>query len=254
MQEEPETVQPDTLNYYNYFTEVEDEFVRRRGSHLMISSIDWSLVETWKNAGIPLHVVLRGINQSFDSYDARGRTYRKVNSVLYCQQAVEEAFAEYQLAQVGASQSEAEGSAERPTGFDRAALLDFIDRCSEDLEQVAPRMTIVNPAQPIALVREALDRASNRLAEIRLDVDSSVTVDVESLERDLDSLDRILLESIRASCADEAMEALKKEAKAQLRGFRKTMDKAMYNQTIDNFVARRLREVYCLPRLSLFYM
>ena len=77
------------LNYFNYFTEVEEEFVRRRGKQLLISPMDWALVESWKDAGIPLHIVLRSINESFDSYDARAQKHRKVNSIFYCQQAVE---------------------------------------------------------------------------------------------------------------------------------------------------------------------
>lgn len=243
----------DKLNYYNYFTEVEDEFVRRRGSHLLISPIDWALVETWKNAGVPLHIVLRGINQAFDGYDARGRTYRKVNSMLYCQQAVEEGFAEYQLARVGAAEGgqgkageEGDAGSQR-TGFDKAALLAFLDRCSRELEEAAER-------HGTAPLREALDRALGRLVEVRREVESSASVDVESLERDLDSLDRMLFEGLRSACSGEDLEAIRKDAKVQLRGFRKTMDKAMYAQTIDNFVARRLREMVSLPRLSLFYM
>jgi hypothetical protein len=65
------------LNYFNYFTEIEEEFVRRRGKPLMISPMDWALVETWKTAGIPLHIVLRAINQAFDGYDARAQKHRK---------------------------------------------------------------------------------------------------------------------------------------------------------------------------------
>src|SRR4029078_3555865 len=94
----------DRLNYFNYFTEVEEEFVRRRGKPLLVSPLAWALIESWKNAGIPLHIVLRAINKSFDAYDARPRKYRKVNSVFYCQQEVEASFAEYRLAQVGGGQ------------------------------------------------------------------------------------------------------------------------------------------------------
>lgn len=248
----------DRLNYYNYFTEVEEEFVRRRGSHLLISPIDWALVETWKNAGVPLHIVLRGINQAFDGYDARGRTYRKVNSMLYCQQAVEESFAEYQLARVGGPANEGGNAREDATasggcaggeesGFNKAALLDFLDRCSRELMEAAER-------PGLAPLREGLDRALGRLSEVRHEVESSAPVDVESLERDLDSLDRMLLEIARRIFPDTEMDAIRKDAKAQLRRFRRTMDKAMYAQTIDNFVARRLREICCLPRLSLLYM
>ncbi|HEY0785339.1 MAG TPA: hypothetical protein VGD62_05665, partial [Acidobacteriaceae bacterium] len=58
-------------NYFNYFTEIEDHFQRRRGSLLMLSTLDWALIETWRDAGIPLEAVLRGIDSAFDRYDAR---------------------------------------------------------------------------------------------------------------------------------------------------------------------------------------
>jgi hypothetical protein len=35
-------------NYFNYFTEIEEHFQRRRGSLLLLSTIDWALIETWR--------------------------------------------------------------------------------------------------------------------------------------------------------------------------------------------------------------
>ncbi len=49
-------------NYFNYFTEIEERFLRRRGGGLLLSTLDWALIETWKDAGIPLEAVLRGID------------------------------------------------------------------------------------------------------------------------------------------------------------------------------------------------
>jgi hypothetical protein len=72
------------MNYYNYFTEIEDEFVRRRGSHVLVSPLDWSLIEAWRQLEIPLAIVLRGINASFDTFDRLPKRGRKVNSLLYC--------------------------------------------------------------------------------------------------------------------------------------------------------------------------
>src|SRR5215510_1895491 len=92
------------MNYFNYFTEVENEFVKRRGSHLLVSPLDWSLIESWKQRGIPLHVILRGINNSFDGYDERLRRGRKVNSLFYCQQEVEAIFLEYCESRVGSGE------------------------------------------------------------------------------------------------------------------------------------------------------
>src|SRR5215213_7623533 len=95
------------LNYFNYFTEIEDAFVRRRGKHLFLSPIDWALMETWKQQGIPLHIVLRGVEKSFDSYEARPRK-RTVKTLLYCQEEVESQYAEWVEAHVGSSNSSAE--------------------------------------------------------------------------------------------------------------------------------------------------
>ena len=47
-------------NYFNYFTEIEEHFQRRRGGILLLSTLDWALIETWKDAGIPLEAALRG--------------------------------------------------------------------------------------------------------------------------------------------------------------------------------------------------
>ena len=139
---QPET--PEPFNYFNYFTEVEEEFVRRRGKPLFISPMDWALVESWKNAGIPLHIVLRAINEAFDAYDARLRKFRKVNSMFYCEQTVETMFADYRLSQVGAPATEQpvekptegkerKGEAWAVSVFTKATLLEFLDHSYKEL-------------------------------------------------------------------------------------------------------------------------
>src|SRR4051812_15513367 len=98
------------LNYFNYFTEVEDAFIRRRGRHLLLSPLDWALIESWKEMGVPLHVALRGIEKAFDSYEARPRK-RSVKSLMYCQEEVEAQYAEWLESQTGAHASSAAAGA-----------------------------------------------------------------------------------------------------------------------------------------------
>jgi hypothetical protein len=93
----------DCLNYYNYFTEVEEHFVKRRRKNLVISPLDWSLIETWKEVEIPLHVIIRGINRTFDTYYARPKKTKMINSIFYCHQEVLLAFEEYKESRIGAS-------------------------------------------------------------------------------------------------------------------------------------------------------
>jgi hypothetical protein len=248
------------LNYFNYFTEVEEEFVRRRGKPLLISPLDWALIESWKSAGIPLHVVLRAINQAFDAYDARPRKYRKVNSVFYCQQEVDSTFADYRLAQVGAGTAgdleESQGSAKKPaekephTPFPASILIDFLSRSDQELQRAA--FLANDSGRPD--VESAIDRARARLLEIRREVESSSHVNAEAIERDLDAIDRMMLDSAIKTFGHGEIERIRAEAQAQLDPYRKKMDKSIYGQTVENFVSRRLREMINVPRLSLFYL
>ncbi|HXG94592.1 MAG TPA: hypothetical protein VNN73_19780 [Blastocatellia bacterium] len=250
------------LNYFNYFTEVEEEFVRRRGKSLLISPMEWALVESWKNAGIPLHVVLRAINQAFDAYDARPRKYRRVNSIFYCQQEVEATYAEYCLAMVGSSPATNEAVEDKPgkkkkrsdkqtaAPFPKEVLADFFTRATDELRSAE------------ALAREsgrreletAIGRARSRVDEIAADVESSAQVDAEAIERDLDLIDRMILEAARKTFGESEIEKIRAEAESRLKAYRKKMDRAIYEQTVQNFVLRRLREMSNVPRLSLFYL
>jgi hypothetical protein len=238
------------LNYFNYFTEIEDEFARRRGKSLLISPMDWALVECWKNAGIPLHIVLRAINQAFDAYDARAHKHRKINSIFYCQPEVEATFAEYRHAQVGggpvAEQSQVD-EGEKSGGFPKSVLLDFLARCDEQLSVAGSQWSQAED-------QDALRRARARLKEVTAEIAGSARVDAEALERDLDAIDRLIMESAARVCGDDEIQKIRAEAESQLRSYRKKMDKAIYEQTVQNFIARRLREMNNIPRLSLFYL
>lgn len=245
------------LNYFNYFTEVEEEFVRRRGKQLLISPMDWALVETWKNAGIPLHIVLRAINQAFDGYDARAPKYRKVNSIFYCQQQVESTFAEYRQSQVGGEQAtgssenaESTSKSDDQEAFPKDVLFGFLARCDEELKSAASRATASGRLE----LNNAIERGRARLIEITREIEGSPRVNAEALERDLDGIDRMLLDVARASIQEEELKKIRAEAESHLRGYRKKMEKAIYEQTIQNFIARRLREMNNIPRMSLFYL
>src|SRR3954454_22359733 len=125
------------MNYFNYFTEIEDAFVRRRGKHLFLSPMDWALMETWKQQGIPLHIVLRGVEKSFDSYESRPRK-RTVKTLLYCQEEVEAQYAEWVEAHVGSATgaTEAESNSDK-TPFSFTAISEHLTRCRGVLSELA---------------------------------------------------------------------------------------------------------------------
>src|SRR6266550_2075513 len=96
-------------NYFNYFTEIEEHFQRRRGGILLLSTLDWALIETWKDAGIPLEAALRGIDAAFDRYERKPSKTKKINSLAYCSQEVLAAAEDMKEAAVGTQRDQSVG-------------------------------------------------------------------------------------------------------------------------------------------------
>jgi hypothetical protein len=243
----------DAMNYFNYFTEIEEEFVKRRGSHLLVSPLDWSLIETWQQRGVPLHIVLRGINASFDAYDQRASRGRKVNSLLYCQQEVEAMFLEYCASRVGANSDAPAGNGKESNGrqedhFNPPAIVDYLAEQHGALERLSVKHS------PDAILSETFSRTATRLGQIIDDLRGSKNISPELLEMDLMMIEEVILDGLRGSAGEEKLAQLQKEGNQQLKSYRQNMEPAVYKQTLDNLIARRLREQYHVPRLSLFYI
>ena len=236
------------LNYFNYFTEIEDTFVRRRGKHLFLSPLDWALMETWKEQGIPLHIVLRGVEKSFDSYEARPRK-RTMKTLFYCQEEVEAQFAEWLEARVGSSpNSDAAENDSDKTPFSFAAINDHFKRCRIALLELLARRKSDDDFS------EALTRAISLLGAIEADFVSGATSDTRKVEDSLTGLERMLNDSMLSVVNATALAELKSTVKDQLKPYRTQMETAVYNQTFNNLLLKRLREQFAVPRLSLFYV
>jgi len=232
------------LNYFNYFTEIEDAFVRRRGKHLFLSPMDWALMETWQQQGIPLHIVLRGVEKSFDSYEARPRK-RTVKTLLYCQEEVEAQYAEWVEARVGTATGAAEPESDK-TPFSFAAITEHLQRTRSALSELAKSRNDD--------LSEALTRAAALLMEIEKDFASGATLDTRKLEDSLSGLERMLNDSMLSVAGPSTLDEFKKGVKDQLKPYRAQMDAAAYKQTFDNLLLKRLREEFAIPRLSLFFV
>jgi len=239
------------LNYFNYFTEIEDAFVRRRGKHLLLSPLDWSLIETWKQIGIPLHVVLRGIERAFDSWEARPRK-RTVKSLLYCQEEVEAQFAEWNEARVGrANEDQAATEKEELLPFSRASILEHLKQAKVALLKTFEQRKIEGNEDDIT---EALQRSAALLQELLVDFSESAEPEARRLEDSLTGLERLLSDALWTVVPETQLKLLRREVVEQLRPYRTHMEKAVYQQTLDNLLLKRLREDFAVPRLSLFYL
>jgi hypothetical protein len=241
------------LNYFNYFTEIEEAFVRRRGRHLLVSTLDWALMESWKQMGVPLHVVLRGIETAFDSYESRPRK-RSVKSLYYCQEEVEAQFAEWVESQTGAA-AQSEGGGGGPAADEAGRGLPFPrEVIAAHLADARAALALGSEREEGGELSEAMARAAARLAELERDFGRAARPDAAQLEDALTDLERLLDRALRAATPAAALEEARGRAEGQLRPYRGRMERATYEQTLDNLLAKLLREGRGVPRLSLFYL
>ena len=242
-------------NYYNYFTEIEEHFVRRRGKHLLVSPMDWHLIAAWRNAGVSLNVALRGIDVAMDSYYARNpRTVSKVNSLCYCHNAVMEAHAGYMESRVGEVKQESEtdvGAFDSPGSkdeeFGKDAIFGFLSEKISEIESLLRK-------QHERYELENITRALARLRDLALDVHSDLTPDAEALERDLGILDSLLFEELWTWLSAEEKETMEHEAKNDkiLKMYKKQLPKESYEKMRKNFFRDKTRNKFHIGELSLF--
>ena len=230
-------------NYFNYFTEIEEHFQRRRGSSLLLSTLDWALIETWKDADIPLEAVLRGIDAAFDKYDQRPLKSQKINSLAYCAQAVMVAAEDIKEAAVGTARPE------RQTGFEKTEIAGFLRRNAELLEEARLPESAGVSGQVVA--RET----ANTLRQMAAEIDSGKTPPrLEDIERRLAVAEEKLFAVLLAATPDDQIVAVRTEADRELAPYRSKMSGTQIEQLQKQFVHKRLLEKYRVPRLSLFYM
>jgi hypothetical protein len=220
-------------NYINYFTEIEEHFQRRRGSILLLSTLDWALIDTWRESGVPLAAVLRGIDTAFDKYDARKTRarVRKVNGLAWCAQAVMEAVESMQEAAVGGSPIRS-GTA----SFEH-------ERIAQHLRNAAATFSHVAATLP------ALREIAARLEQL-----AQQTLTSEELERHLGALEEKLFALLLTHMPAEELEHMREQAAHELAPYRSRMQALQIRQIEQQFLRRRLLERYDLPRISLFYM
>ena len=230
-------------NYFNYFTEIEEHFQRRRGSLLLLSTLDWALIETWREAGVPLEAVLRGIDAAFEKYDARkGRArVRRVNGLAYCAQEVMTAVEDMKEASVG---SETQGSrAGSNAGFEPERIAAHLQGCAAQIDQAGLTGLVAQVAGPLA------DSLRTVAEEVKAGAPN-----LEELERRLTVMEEKLLSAMMAGTPEADLVMLREESARQLAPYRGRMQTAQIRQVEQQFLHKRLLEKYGLPRLSLFYM
>lgn len=227
------------MNYFNYFTEVEDTFVRRRGKHLFLSPIDWAMIEAWQERAIPLHIVLRSIESVFDIYDKQPESMRTrtIKSLFYCREEIEAQYQEWLTSQTGKSNESDDDVSGSVFSID--AVKGHIEKSIESLKAVA-----------IDRLQEEIARAVSRLEELR----SNLTTDFETIDKTLSDIEKLLDRAMLTNWEPVHLKSLEKEIAGQLRAYKAEMEPDVYKNTFELMLLKRLREEAGIPRLGLFYL
>ena len=217
------------MNYFNYFTEVEEHFQRARGTSLfLLSPLDWALLESWKNSGVPLEAVLRGIDEAFEKWRGRRVKTQMVNSLAFCAQAV---LTEAQIMTEAAPQRSRRETAPPFT----------IDELRAYLERNA------------AALPPGYEEIAASLGRLAGDVEQHFA-DLEALEQRLTVLEEKMVAAARTRQSEEEMLQSRQELDRQLRPYRGKMTADQLSMLEKQYLERHLLEKAGLPRLSLFYM
>jgi hypothetical protein len=223
-------------SYFNYFTEIEEHFQKARGTSLfLLSPLDWALIEAWKNSGVPLEAVLRGIDIAFEKWRARRSRAQMVNSLAFCSQAVMVEAQRMADAGTGGLQESARKD-EQP--FAPEALRSFIQG-----NAAAIRAAGVAEFEPVA---SSLDEILDEVEEL--------SKNPEKLEERLTVLEQKLIALARTRQSDGQALELRERLTAQIGPYKSKMTAPQIAMLEAHFLERTLLETAGLPRLSLFYL
>lgn len=238
----------DGWNYFNYFTEIEEYFWKKRGAHLLVSPLDWAIMEAWQKAGVPLEAVLKGIDKAFESYQRSRRGAGKpLKSLAYCTDAVLQAAEE----QLEAAAGRAPGGTQARAGeaFSREELKKYFAKNIARLKSAAEKNFPQQPdfAHRLTGIAESVETSMQLL-------ESPGALDVEDLERRLTILDEKIHALLTGQAAEELMLKIRREVDGQLAMYRRKMKTEQLAMVEKQYLQKRLLEEFGLPRLSLYYL
>ncbi len=232
-------------NYFNYFTEIEECFQRCRGTRTLLSPLDWALIETWKEAGIPLEAVLLGVERAFEKFKKRPKGLQKVNSLAYCSQLVFQAAEE--IAAGGRPEPTAQEE-EPPAPFEAGEITSYLRRNTAALEEAAQKAREQGQsvlAEDLAAVAAGLQPGTESV---------SASGGLEDVERRMTALEEKLTASLQRATDVELLTSLRADVERGLAPYRRKMSAAQVESLERQLLKKRLFEHYGVPRLSLFYL
>lgn len=229
------------MNYFNYYTEIEEHFQRKRGARIYLSPVDWDLIHGWREAGIPLAAVLTGIDQAFAKFEqGHRRDSQRPRALVYCAAAVLDAAEGMRAAAVGANAAPAAGSEDNQ--FAPGRLAAFLEAAEAKIKGC--------PALPATVA----ETTAHELAQLRGTMADDRAIPLPELDRMLSVLDDRLYLTLLQVTPSPDLARLKADLERDLAPYRRKLRPEQWLMIERQFLQRRLLEGAGLPRLSLFFL
>jgi hypothetical protein len=228
----------------DYFEQVESCFSRLRGTPLLLSPKDWALVASWREAGIPLRLVLEALESVFVARrrSADEGTTRPVLALSYCRHAVQEAFDAWREAQLGAPSVETPATGEgSESGKQEAASC--LQAWIEGLQHAGRKAEL--PSLP-------LEEAAEHLRSLAALLEAPDHPSLAQVEDRLEEIEDRLLDRLLQALPPEAMQEIEDSVRQDLQALQPRLTQRAYESTFQVHLRGRLRERHHLPRLTLY--
>ena len=221
----------------DYYAAVEKHFVALRGSPLFISPREWQLIDRWRQQQIPLRVVKQGLDRAFE----RSKPNRPIRRLSYCRQTVEAHYRRFREAVAGSS------AVEERNGTDPHDVEAYVSRLKEELVRAAEKLDVAK--QPLV---DAIETAVHRLDALGLD--KTDAMGLEEIDQELDAVEKDLLAAAESVLPSEDRQRCLDDAERSLRDYRARMPADVFDSASKAAYLKRVRSIFGLPPLSLFYL
>src|SRR5262245_3837287 len=235
-------------DYFNYFTEIEEHWQQCRGTVALLSPLDWALIESFQESGIPLEVVLRGMEAAFAKHAKRAGKIQKVNSLSYCSHAILGEFERFRDSSVGRHEPSQCDTARDQN--ERENLAQMMQRTAAQLVQVPERIR----SHGLSLADGFFEVIAETVLSLKHEVMAATQLDFEQLEIRLSALEEKILASLVAALSDETLFGLRAEVNQELNLHRRGLKAEHLAMLEKKMTSKKLLERFGIPRLSLFYM
>lgn len=166
-----------------YFQEIARAFLGHRGAPFVLSSRDMVTISSWEERGIPLRIVLEGMERAFEKFRKRAAGGRKMPSLSFCETEVAKAHGECRDRGVGrAEKGESREDKRKRMRVEIERFLKSMPRETEFLGEVYREALTVLSRKGAS--EEALERLDARAEELITGLaDTGVRAEVEKRVR-----------------------------------------------------------------------